>query len=94
MLRHGGVRGRLTSGRVAFDEGKGLTVYDPFGGLNEYISGARMRSWRVFREGCSIPECDWDHAARTPKSRKTRWVGNCGVFWDYPNVSGVPADCS
>src|SRR6516165_2646787 len=41
VLRHSGVRECLTSGKIEFDEGKGLRVYSAFGTLNEYILGVR-----------------------------------------------------
>ena len=55
ILRDTGIRGRVTSGRLEFEAGKGLSVYDNCGPLNEYISGARLRSWRVFYHGTPLP---------------------------------------
>jgi hypothetical protein len=54
-----GVRGRVTSGRAELDELQGVIVYDRFGTLNEYISGDRLRSWTVIRNGISVPR--WNH---------------------------------
>lgn len=51
VLRETGVRGRLTSGRIELEASKGLRVYSSGGSLNEYISGARLRSCRVFLPG-------------------------------------------
>ena len=59
VLCQSGVRGCLKSGRIEFDQSDGLRIYDSFGILNEYISGARTRSWRVFINGVSAPE--WSH---------------------------------
>jgi hypothetical protein len=61
VLRHSGVAGRLTSGKIELEEGKGLMVYDSFGVLNEYVSGDRLRSWSVFDRGIPIPE--WSQVA-------------------------------
>ncbi len=58
ILRESGVFGRLTSGRIE-RQGEGLSVYDPFGNVNEYVSGSRLRSWSVFRAGFFILE--WSH---------------------------------
>lgn len=55
VLRDSGVRGHLTSGRIEFEAGKGLTVYGNSGLLNEYISGVKLRSWRVFCQGKPLP---------------------------------------
>jgi len=59
VLRNSGVTGRLTSGKIEFHPGDGLRVYDSFGTLNEYISGARLRSWTVLRNGLACLE--WSH---------------------------------
>ncbi len=56
VLLRSGVRGLLTSGRIERRESGELEVYDKFGELNEYISGARLRSWRFFSEGFPVPE--------------------------------------
>ncbi len=47
--------GALAEGKVVFDEREGLIVYDRFGALNEYLSGERLRSWTVMRDGVPIP---------------------------------------
>jgi hypothetical protein len=59
VLGGSGVKGRLTSGRIELDEREGLRVYGDSGSLNHYISGARLRSWRVFCKG--TPLAGWDH---------------------------------
>ena len=59
VLRESGVRGQLTSGRIERREDETLSVYNDSGVMNEYISGARMRSWAVFRRG--VPLADWSH---------------------------------
>ena len=56
---HSGVRGRVTSGKAELDEREGVIVYDRFGTLNEYISGDRLRSWTVIRDGTPVP--GWSH---------------------------------
>jgi len=58
-LRESGVRGHLTEGRVALHERDGLIVYDRFGTLNEYLSGERLRSWSLIRDGVPVP--GWSH---------------------------------
>jgi hypothetical protein len=58
-LGHSGVCGRPTPGRIELDEAKALRVYGAFGALNEYISGARMKSRGLFSEGFAIPV--WSH---------------------------------
>ena len=59
ILRHSGVVGRLASGRIEICDAEGLRVYDGIGRLNEYLSGDRLRSWRVIRYGSAVP--DWSH---------------------------------
>jgi len=58
-LRESGVRGHLTEGKVSLHERDGLIVYDRFGTLNEYLSGERLRSWTVIRDGVPVP--GWSH---------------------------------
>jgi hypothetical protein len=55
VLRDSGVRGRLTSGRIEFEAGKGVSIYGNSGLLNAYISGVRLRSWKVFCQGTALP---------------------------------------
>lgn len=59
VLHRSGIRGRLTEGKVALDERDGIIVYDRFGTRNEYISGERLRSWSVIRNGVPVP--GWSH---------------------------------
>lgn len=48
FVLHSGCVGRLTSGRIEHEESTGLRVYSPYPAtLNEYISGANLRSWLV-----------------------------------------------
>jgi hypothetical protein len=47
VLRDSGCVGRFTSGRIERTE-SGLNFYDRGGGLVEYFSGAKIRSWTVF----------------------------------------------
>ena len=47
VLRDSGCVGRFTSGRVERTE-SGLNFYDRGGGLVEYFSGTKIRSWCVF----------------------------------------------
>ncbi len=64
-----GVRGRLMEGRVAFHECHGLVVYDRFGTLNEYLSGDKLRSWSVIRDGVAVP--GWSHIMPQDTNRLT-----------------------
>jgi hypothetical protein len=48
-----------TSGKAERDERERVIVYDRFGTLNEYISGDRLRSWTVIRDGTPAP--GWSH---------------------------------
>ena len=59
VLRDSGVRGSLASGRIEPLPDMTLNIYNSHGVLNEYISGARLRSWRVFSHGTPLP--DWSH---------------------------------
>ena len=68
-LRESGVRGYLTEGRVELHERDGLIVYDRFGTLNEYLSGARLRSWSVIRDGVPVP--GWSHIMPEDAARLT-----------------------
>ncbi len=47
VLRPSGLVGRLASGRVARDGSDGLSVYDRYGRIIEYLSGpeGNIRSW-------------------------------------------------
>ena len=56
VLRESGVRGHLTSGRIERRQDQTLSVYDDSGVPIEYISGDRMRSWRVFQGGTPLAE--------------------------------------
>ena len=47
FVLYSGVLGRLTAGRVERNGKSGLDVYTPYGKLNGYISGARLRSWCI-----------------------------------------------
>ncbi|HTA42663.1 MAG TPA: hypothetical protein VK789_09460 [Bryobacteraceae bacterium] len=58
-LSESGVRGRATEGKVELHERDGLIVYDRFGMRNEYLSGERLRSWSVIRDGIPVP--GWSH---------------------------------
>ncbi len=66
VLRDSGVLGRLTSGRIE-KENDGLRVYNTFGEVNEYVSGFKLRSWRVCRAGIAIP--DWSHVSPEDSER-------------------------
>jgi hypothetical protein len=67
--RESGVRGRATEGRVMLDERNGLMIYDRFGTLNEYLSGERLRSWTVIRDGVPVP--GWSHIMPEDAKRLT-----------------------
>jgi hypothetical protein len=54
-----GVRGHVTEGKVELHERDGLIVYDRFGTRNEYLSGERLRSWSIIRDG--VPVRGWSH---------------------------------
>jgi hypothetical protein len=82
VLRGSGVLGRLTSGRIECHEGEGIRVYDRFDCLNDYVSGARLRSWSVFCSGCPIPE--WSHVM--PEDAAT---GKGTVAFEQPTRSGL-----
>lgn len=69
VLRESGVQGRLTEGKVALDERDGVIVYDRFGTQNEYISGDRLRSWSVIRNGVPVP--GWSHIMPEDATRLT-----------------------
>ncbi len=51
ILSESGVRGRLTSGRIARGPHGTLDVFDPHGERFEYLSGDRLRSWCVVGQG-------------------------------------------
>jgi hypothetical protein len=56
---HSGCVGRLTFGRIEWNEANGLNVYSPdLRAMNEYISGARPRSWCVIGQDRE-PLPDW-----------------------------------
>lgn len=60
ILRDSGCAGRLEHGRIERHPIAGLNVYDAKDALNEYISGARMRSWCVFGPD-GTPATGWCH---------------------------------
>jgi hypothetical protein len=48
VMRHSGVVGELSSGRIERNSDAGLNVFTgPMGQLNDYISGTNLRSWCV-----------------------------------------------
>jgi hypothetical protein len=47
ILADSGVKGRLASGRIERGPGGTLDVFDARGDKFEYLSGERIRSWRV-----------------------------------------------
>lgn len=54
VLHHSGVMGHLTSGSLEQTTGN-LDVFDAYGNRIEYLSGRRLRSWRVLgRDGQTI----------------------------------------
>jgi len=70
VLRHSGVRGCLTSGKIEFDEGKGLRVYNAFGTLNEYILGVRDEELERFQRRISHSRVELSHARGRPTTGK------------------------
>jgi len=48
VLAHSGCVGHLTAGRVERVGLSQLKVYDQYGAVFEYVSGANLRSWCVF----------------------------------------------
>jgi hypothetical protein len=58
VLSRSGCVGQLTIGRVERVGPSQLKVYDKYGAEFEYVSGANLRSWCVFRPG-GIPLEGW-----------------------------------
>ena len=58
VLNRSGCVGQLTIGRIERVGPSQLKVYDKYGAVFEYVSGANLRSWCVFRPG-GIPLEGW-----------------------------------
>jgi hypothetical protein len=69
VLSWSGVQGRVTEGKVELHQRDGLVVYDRFGTRNEYLSGERLRSWSVIRDGTPVP--GWSHVMPEDALRMT-----------------------
>lgn len=68
VLRNG-VVGGVARGRVERDGRHGLKVYSPYGDtINQYISGANLRSWCIMRPD-GAPIGDWYFVAPEDESR-------------------------
>jgi hypothetical protein len=69
FIRHTGVFGRLTSGRVERRGPAVIDVYSPHPGtINEYISGSNLRSWCILGSDRK-PIGDWHSIQPEDRSR-------------------------
>jgi hypothetical protein len=72
ILCESGVSGHMTSGFIERGDDERLRVYDELGEPIEYVSGRKLRSWRIFQKGAPLDE--WSHVMPEDTERlATEW---------------------